>query len=68
VNRFFHALDNTKKHVMGGVYTMAGCRKVVEMAEMIAGGAEALCRKPFISFITLLISPFKIDKNYGEMT
>ena len=47
---------------------MAGCRKVVEMAEMIAGGAEALCRKPFISFITLLISPFKIDKNYGEMT
>jgi len=68
VNRFFHALDNTKKHVMGGVYTMAGCKKVVEVSEMIAGGSEALRRKPFVSFITLIISPFKIDKNYGEMT
>ncbi len=68
VNRFFHALDNTTKHVMGGVYSMAGCRKVVEMAEMIAGGAEALRTKPFVSFITLIISPFKIDDRYGEMT
>jgi len=42
VNRFFHALDNTAKHVMGGVYSMAGCRKVVEMAERIAGGTEVL--------------------------
>jgi trimethylamine--corrinoid protein Co-methyltransferase len=68
VNRFFHALDNTTKHVMGGIYSMAGCRKVVKMAEMIAGGAEALREKPFVSFITLIISPFKIDKDYGEMT
>lgn len=67
-NRFFHSLDNTTKHVMGGIYSMTGCRKVVEMAEMIAGGAEVLCREPFISFITLIISPFKIDKDYGEIT
>jgi trimethylamine--corrinoid protein Co-methyltransferase len=68
INRFFHALDNTTKHVMGGLYSLPGCRKVVEMAEMIAGDAEALRRKPFVSFITLIISPFKIDENYGEMT
>jgi len=68
VNRFFHALDNTNKHVMGGIYSLAGCRNVVRMAEMIAGGEEALRRQPFISFITLIISPFKIDKDYGEMT
>jgi len=67
-NRFFHALDNTTKHVMGGIYSMAGCRNVVEMAEMIAGGPEALRERPFVSFITLIISPFKIDKDYGEMT
>jgi len=67
-NRFFHALDNTTKHVMGGIYSLAGCRKVVQMAEMIAGGSEALRNKPFVSFITLIISPFKIDKDYGEMT
>ena len=68
VNRFFHALDNTTKHVMGGIYSMAGCKRVVEMAQMIAGGADALRERPFVSFITLIISPFKIDKHYGEMT
>jgi trimethylamine---corrinoid protein Co-methyltransferase len=68
VNRFFHALNNTTKHVMGGVYSMAGCRKVVEMASLIAGSDEALRREPFVSFITLIISPFKIDRDYGEMT
>ncbi|MBN1589142.1 MAG: trimethylamine methyltransferase family protein [Pirellulales bacterium] len=68
VNRFFHALDNTTKHVMGGVYSMAGCRQVVKMAERIAGSPERLRTEPFVSFITLLISPFKIDDHYGEMT
>ncbi|MBN2475937.1 MAG: trimethylamine methyltransferase family protein [Pirellulales bacterium] len=68
VNRFFHALDNTSKHVMGGIYSLQGCREVVRVAEMIAGGERALREKPFVSFITLIISPFKIDKDYGEMT
>jgi len=67
-NRFFHSLDNTTKHVMGGIYSMAGLKKVVRMAEMIAGGPEALRDRPFVSFITLVISPFKIDRDYGEMT
>ncbi len=68
VNRFFHAFNNTYKHVMGGLYSINGCHKVVEMAELIAGGEDALQGKPFVSFITLIISPFKIDKHYGEMT
>jgi trimethylamine--corrinoid protein Co-methyltransferase len=68
VNRFFHAFDNTKKHVMGGLYSMSGCRQVVEMAEMIAGSMARLQDEPFVSFITLIISPFKIDDLYGEMT
>jgi len=67
-NRFFHSLDNTTKHVMGGIYSLDGCKKVVKMAEMIAGSGEKLREKPFVSFITLVISPFKIDKDYGEMT
>jgi len=68
VNRFFHSFDHTRKHVMGGVYSMAGLRAVIEIAEMIAGGAPALRERPFVSFITLIISPFKIDRDYGEMT
>ncbi|MGB2822618.1 MAG: trimethylamine methyltransferase family protein [Phycisphaerae bacterium] len=68
VNRFYHSLNHTTKHVMGGVYSLAGCQKVIEMAGMIAGGAEALGSRPFVSFITLIISPFKVDDRYGEMT
>jgi len=68
VNRFFHAFDNTTKHVMGGLYSLKGCRQVVEMAEMIAGSKARLQEEPFVSFITLIISPFKIDDLYGEMT
>ena len=68
VNRFFHSLDCTTKHVMGGVYSLQGCRDVVAMCELIAGGPAALRERPFVSFITLIISPFKIDERYGEMT
>jgi len=68
VNRFFHALDNTTKHVMGGIYSLKGCQDVVRMARTIAGSEEALKEKPFVSFITLIISPLKIDDDYGEMT
>jgi trimethylamine--corrinoid protein Co-methyltransferase len=53
---------------MGGIYSANGCREVIEMAQMLAGGAEKLRERPFVSFITLIISPFKIDKTYGEIT
>lgn len=68
VNRFYHSLNNTTKHVMGGIYSLAGLKKVIDMARLIAGGAAALRERPFVSFITLIISPFKIDDHYGEMT
>lgn len=68
VNRFYHALNNTTKHVMGGVYSLEGCKNVVEMASMIAGSKEKLRKEPFVSFITLIISPYKIDDIYGDMT
>jgi trimethylamine--corrinoid protein Co-methyltransferase len=53
---------------MGGIYSMEGCKKAIEMAEMIAGSRDALRKKPFVSFITLMISPYKVDKDYGEIT
>jgi trimethylamine--corrinoid protein Co-methyltransferase len=67
VNRFFAGLDNTSKHVMGGVYTPEGVKQVIQMAEIIAGSADKLRREPFISMIICAISPLKIDKNYGDM-
>lgn len=67
INRFFAAINNTNKHVQGGVYTVEGTREVVEMCSMIAGSLEKLQKEPFISFITCVISPLEIDQTYGDL-
>ena len=41
VNRFGAALNRTRKHVMGGVYTVEGVRNVIKMAEIIAASQMA---------------------------
>ena len=66
-NRFFAGLDNTTKHVMGGVYTLEGVNNVIKMGEMVAGSTEALSERPLISMITCTISPFRMDKTYGDL-
>lgn len=67
VNRFGAALNRTRKHIMGGVYTVEGVRNVIKMAEMIAGSPEALRQRPFISMVACIISPFKLDEAYGRL-
>ena len=67
VNRFGAALNRTKKHIMGGVYTVEGVRNVIKMAEMIAGSPAALRQRPFISMVACIISPFKLDEDYGRL-
>lgn len=67
VNRFGAALNRTRKHVMGGVYTVEGVRNVIRMAEKVAGSPEALRERPFISMVACPISPFKLDESYGEL-
>lgn len=67
VNRFFAGLDNTSKHIMGGVYTMEGVEQVIKMAQIVAGDKRRLRERPIISMITCSISPFKIDSLYGDM-
>jgi trimethylamine--corrinoid protein Co-methyltransferase len=67
VNRFGAALNRTRKHIMGGVYTVEGVRNVIKMAEIIAGSPEELRKRPFISMVTCNISPFKLDKSYGQL-
>jgi len=67
VNRFGAALNRTKKHIMGGVYTVEGVRNVIRMAEMIAGSPEALRQRPFVSMVACIISPFKLDEDYGRL-
>jgi len=67
VNRFFAGLDNTTKHVMGGVYTIEGVEQVISMAEMAAGSSEALRQRPLVSMIACSMSPLKLDKHYGDL-
>ncbi|MFC2014149.1 trimethylamine methyltransferase family protein, partial [Chloroflexota bacterium] len=67
VNRFFAGLDNTTKHIMGGVYTPDGVKQVIRMAEIVAGSAEALRQRPIISMITCSISPLRVDGQYGDL-
>lgn len=68
VNRFGAALNHTRKHIMGGVYTVGGVKNVIKMAEIIAGSPERLRERPFISMVTCPISPFKLDESYGQLT
>jgi trimethylamine--corrinoid protein Co-methyltransferase len=68
VNRFFAGLDNTTKHIMGGVYTLDGVEQVIKMAEIIAGSPEKLAERPIISMVTCSsISPLKMDAQYGDL-
>ena len=67
VNRFYAGLSNTSKHIMGGPYTIEGTINVIKMTQEIAGGKEKLKRRPIVSFISLIISPLKIDDTHGEI-
>jgi len=67
-NRFYAALMHTRKHVMGGVYTFDGVERVIRMAELVAGGAEPLRKRPFISMVTCVVSPLRLDMHYSGLT
>ncbi|UMZ73617.1 trimethylamine methyltransferase family protein [Natranaerofaba carboxydovora] len=67
VNRFYHAMNNTTKPIMGGVYTIDGCERVIDMATEIAGGKENLKEKPFISFISSVVSPLQYEDNHVKI-
>ena len=55
VNKFFASLNNTTKHFMSGLTKLEQLDNVVRMAELIAGGKQALKENPIISFITCLV-------------
>lgn len=67
VNRFYAGLANTTKHVMGGVYSKEGIRKVIKIGEAIMGGKEALRKRPIFSIITCIMSPLKLDAKYTDL-
>ncbi len=67
VNVFFAALNNTTKPVVSGVADIDQLEKIVDMAEIIAGGREELIKNPVVSFITSVIkSPLQVVAETAE--
>lgn len=61
VNKFFASLSNTTKHVQAGLTSLDQLDNVLRIAELIAGGKEALKENPVISFITCTVkSPLQM--------
>jgi trimethylamine--corrinoid protein Co-methyltransferase len=58
INQFYASLSQTTKHIMGAAQSVQTARDVIEMAAMVAGGKDALVKRPIISFVTSwMISP-----------
>ncbi len=68
VNRFYAALRHTHKHIMGGLINLQGAQDVFEMGLLLAGSAEALRQRPFISCMTSwMISPLTFDPHVTDI-
>jgi trimethylamine---corrinoid protein Co-methyltransferase len=67
VNKFFASLNNITKHVQAGLTSLERFGDVVTMAEIIAGGKQALRINPIISFIACVFkSPLQIVDDTAE--
>ncbi len=63
VNKFFACLDNMTKHVLAGLTDIRQIDNVVKMAEILAGGKEALKENPVLSFISCVTkSPLQLTE------
>jgi len=60
---FYHAINHTTKHVMGGCDDLHGTKQMWKLASIVAGGEDKLREKPFVSVIINPISPLTIDAN-----
>ncbi len=67
VNKFFASLNNITKHVQAGLTKLGRFNDVVKMAEITAGGPEALRQNPIVSFIACVFkSPLQIVDETAE--
>jgi trimethylamine---corrinoid protein Co-methyltransferase len=60
-------LSNTTKHVFIGPINGRLLKKILEMAAAVVGGADALRRRPLVSFITCPVSPLKLVQDCCEI-
>ena len=66
-NKFFSSLNNISKHVQAGLTKLERLNDVVRMAEIIAGGPEALRMNPLVSFIACVFkSPLQLVSDTAD--
>jgi trimethylamine---corrinoid protein Co-methyltransferase len=67
VNVFFASLLYMTKHVQAGLTEVDRLQDVLSLAEIVAGGKDALVRNPLISFIACPVkSPLQMVKDTSE--
>jgi trimethylamine--corrinoid protein Co-methyltransferase len=67
VNVFLASLMHTTKHVQAGLTRLESLDGVLRLAEIVAGGPEALMENPLVSFITCLVkSPLQMVEDTTE--
>jgi trimethylamine--corrinoid protein Co-methyltransferase len=64
---FKAAITNTSKHIQAQAQGKDNLRKIIAMAEYVAGGAESLREKPFFSILVTLTSPLSLRPDSTEL-
>jgi trimethylamine--corrinoid protein Co-methyltransferase len=64
---FKAAVTNTSKHIQAQAQNKQNLRKIVAMAEMLAGSTQALREKPFLSILVTLTSPLNLRPDSTEL-
>ncbi|MGC8838085.1 MAG: trimethylamine methyltransferase family protein [Anaerolineae bacterium] len=62
LHHFQAAVENTAKPIIFTAWTPESVQKIVEMAEVVAGGPEALQQSPFCALYTEPTSPLILDR------
>jgi len=64
---FKAAATNTGKHIQAQAQDKKNLRKIIAMAEFLAGSAKALREKPFFSILVTLTSPLNLRPDSTEL-
>ena len=67
MHEFRILMKNTRKHVIAEAQNGKNLKKIIRMAELVAGSSEELRNKPFLSILVCLTSPLNIRSDAAEL-
>ncbi len=60
------SMTNTTKHVQGEAMSAEEARAEIELASVVAGGADALAKRPLFSVVQCPVCPLEFEKGSAE--